>query len=96
MRVDRLFNTFTEEKVIQLPYAPWNIALHPDGRRLFILYGEAGVLTAMDLTTLTEVASLKGLRAGLKDIVFASDGRLAYIAHYDQPNGGVTVCRIGD
>jgi len=88
--------TFAEKDVIQLPYAPWNIAPHPDGRHLFILYGNAGVMSAVDLTTLTEVASLKGLRAGLKDIVFASDGRRAYLAHYDQPHGGVSVVSLAE
>lgn len=82
--------TFTKIDEVSLPESPWNIALHPDGQHLFVMYGDSGTLSVMDLSTLSEVTRLSGLRYGLLDAVFTTDGSRIYLSHYHQAEGGIT------
>jgi len=86
--------TFTKIGEVPLPQSPWNIALHPDGLHLFILYGDSGTLSVMNLSTLSEETSLSGLNLGLHDAAFTADGTAVYIAHGHQVQGGVSVVGI--
>lgn len=87
--VDEAGFTKTGEK--SLPYAPSAIALHPDGKYLFVLYGYNGTLSVLSLPSLTIAATLSGLNPGLTDIEFSSDGKTAYLAQSDQTLGGFSV-----
>lgn len=86
--------TFVKINEVELPYAPRNIGLHPDGNHLFILYGFDGIVSVMDLTTLTVEDSLDGLPALARDIVFGLDGLTAYISHENQTQGGISIIGI--
>ena len=86
--------TFTKTGEVSLPDSPSDIALHPDGQHLFILCADSGTLSVMNLSTMTEEASLSGLHLGLCDIAFTADGTKAYIAHGDQAQGGVSIVNV--
>ncbi|HUU98732.1 MAG TPA: hypothetical protein VM487_23620 [Phycisphaerae bacterium] len=89
--------TFTKIDEVALPDSPWNIALHPCGQHLFIMYGDSGTLSVMDLSTLSEETSLSGLNLALLDAVFTADGSKVYVSHAHQyyDVGGVSVIMIG-
>ncbi len=87
--------TFTKTGEVALPDSPWNIALHPCGQHLFIMYGDSGTLSVMDLSTLSEETSLSDLNLGLLDAVFTADGSKVYVSHMSQVYGGVSVIMIG-
>jgi DNA-binding beta-propeller fold protein YncE len=80
---------FTKTGEISLPFAPTCIALHPDGKQLFVGY-ENGELAVLELPSLTEVTSLS-VTLRIWDIKFASDWEIIYLAHYDVSGGGVSV-----
>jgi len=87
-------STLRETSQIDLPHAPSNVGLHPGGPLIFVLSGEDGVITVLDLEREAVVASLEGLPPGMLDIEFAKDGKTAYVAHDDGDEGGVSVIGI--
>gem|GEM_PF-5365734 len=80
---------------VPLPGSPSNIALHPDGLHLFIMYGD-GTLSVMNLSALSEETSLMLPHPGMCDAVFTADGTKVYIAHGHQEQGGITSVIVTD
>ena len=88
--VDEATFAKTGVEEVSLPESPWNIALHPDGQHLLIMYGDSGTLSVMNLSTLSEETSLTLSHLGVFDAAFTADGMKVYIAHYHQEQGGVS------
>ena len=100
-----LVNRESFEKVDErdLSDTPNNIALHPDGRHLFVLFGydECGKISVLDTQTGAQVALIdctQGLPQAPVYITFTSDGRKAYIGHSDLDpyEGGVSVLLLSE
>jgi len=101
-------SSFNKTGEISLSCAPLNIALHPDGKHLFVLCGtDCGKISVFDLHTEIEVASIdcthcllgppeRCFPRGPTDIVFTSDGSKAYVAHGHQEDGGVSILFISE
>lgn len=93
--IDR--STFTVTGSIDMAEAPGAMKVHPDGRHLFILHPDADSLSVLDLNTDTVVDGFTSADSEQNpfdlpyDIEFTADGTRAYIAHYSNPDGGVTV-----
>ena len=78
---------------IDVPYAPGTIAMHPDGKHLFVLSPAANRIMVIDTGTKEIVDSVENLVDNPHNIEFSHDGLVAYVAHR-VGNGGITVLQI--
>jgi len=67
---------------INMTHAAHVLAMHPYGRYLFALQGDAQAVVAIDVASEGIVTRYDGLDASPSDLEFTSNGQKMYISHY--------------
>jgi DNA-binding beta-propeller fold protein YncE len=89
--------TWSVADSIALPFAPCAVSMHPDGQHLFITPWQeplSDYIYVYDTSAKSLSPGLKLGRYAPNDVVFAKDGKTAFVAHNHPTDGGITVLDI--